>query len=303
MYSRLLVPLDGSRLAESVLPVVERLASAEGTLVILLHVIERGAPAAVHGDRHLTHVTEADPYLEGLADTLRDVGISVQTHAHPAPEGDVARSIVDHSDEQQADLIVLCTHGRGKMRDLLFGRIAQQVLRRGTTPVLLIRPSDDGKPPMFEPRTVLVPLDGSPAAEAALASAWELARAFGAGLQLLTVVPTQETLRGDRQAVGTLLPAATRAELDLEQSDRESYLVSLATDISGRLPAVPVSVEILRGDVGSTLSERATAPDIGLVVIATHGRAGLGAVWGGSVAAHFLGRLRVPVLLIRNLET
>jgi len=137
MYSRLLVPLDGSRLAESVLPVVERLATAEGAFVILLHVIERGAPVAVHGDRHLTHVTEADPYLEGLADRIRDVGISVQTHAHPAPEGDVARSIVDHSDEQQADLIVLCTHGRGKMRDLLFGRIAQQVLRRGTTPVLL----------------------------------------------------------------------------------------------------------------------------------------------------------------------
>jgi nucleotide-binding universal stress UspA family protein len=303
MYSRLLVPLDGSRLAESVLPAVERLASAEGSLVILLHVVERGAPAAVHGDRHLTNVTEADPYLEELAERLRDVGLAVQTHTHPAPEGDVARSIVDHSDEQQADLIILCTHGRGKMRDLLFGRIAQQVLRRGTTPVLLIRPSDDGASPVFEPHTVLVPLDGSPAAEAALAPACELARTFGADLHLVTVVPTQETLRGDRQAVGTLLPAATRAELDLEQSDRESYLAALAIDISDGPPPVSVTIEILRGDVDSTLGARATAPDIGLVVIATHGRAGLGAVWGGSVAAHLLGRLRVPVLLIRNLET
>jgi nucleotide-binding universal stress UspA family protein len=188
------------------------------------------------------------------------------------------------------------------MRDLLFGRIAQQVLRRGTTPVLLIRPQDDGAVAPFEPRSVLVPLDGSPAAEAALAPARRLSRDLGATLALVTVVPTQETLRGDRQAVGTLLPAATRAELDLEESDTEAYLRALAGGLASGAAQVPVTVEVLRGDVGSTLSQRAAGPDVGLVVMATHGRAGLQAVWGGSVAAQFLTQLRVPVLLIRNVE-
>jgi len=296
MYSRLLVPLDGSRLAESVLPAVQCLASVGHATVLLLHVIERDAPAAVHGDRHLTTVSQADSYLEELAKQLRAAGITVETHAHPAPEGDVARSIVEHTGEQRADLVVLCTHGRSKMRDLLFGRIAQQVLRRGTAPVLLIRPREDGTVASFEPRTVLIPLDGSPAAEAALAPAGELAVAFGATLHLVTIVPTQETLRGDRQAVGTLLPAATRAELDLEQSDAETYLDGLAADVSA---IAPVTIQVPRGDVGAVLAERASAPDIGLVVMATHGRAGLQAVWGGSVAAHLLTRVRAPILLIR----
>jgi nucleotide-binding universal stress UspA family protein len=303
MLSRLLVPLDGSRLAESVLPWVARLATAGDSTVLLLHVIERGAPAAVHGERHLKTVTEASPYLEDLAATLRASGITVQTHAHPAPEGDVSRSIVEHSHEQEADLVILCTHGRGSMRDLLFGRIAQQVLRRGTTPVLLIRPRDDGEATPFEPGSVLVPLDGSPDAEAALGPARELARSLDAPLHLVTVVPTQETLRGDRQAVGTLLPAATRAELDLEQTDTESYLAALAAAVSAESAGLPVTTEVLRGDVDGSLAQRATAPGVGLVVMATHGRAGLGAVWGGSVAAPLLSHLRVPILLIRNVSS
>src|SRR5947209_19719616 len=102
MYKRLLVPLDGSRLAETVLPLVEALASAWQSTVLLLHVSERGAPSVVHGDRHLTTVEEAVPYLEGIAARLKERGIATQIHAHPAPEGDVARSIAAHSVEEVA---------------------------------------------------------------------------------------------------------------------------------------------------------------------------------------------------------
>jgi len=299
VYSRLLVPLDGSHLAESVLPAVERIASCGRAEVLLLHVVERSAPAAVHGERHLTSVSDATPYLEEIAERLRRAGISVEIHAHPAPEGDITRSIVDHSGEDAADLVVLCTHGRGKMRDLLFGRIAQQVLRQGHAPVLLIRPRDDGSIAPFEPTMVLVPLDGTPAAEAALEPARELAAALGAALHLVTVVPTQETLRGDRQAVGTLLPATIRATLDLEQSDAQTYLDTLSAETAAREPHVEVTAEVLRGDVASMLARRVTAPDVGLVAIVTHGRAGLQAVWGGSVTANLLVHVRAPILLMR----
>ena len=63
MYARLLVPLDGSKLAETVLPIVERLAAVYGSSVELLYVLERGAPSEVHGERHLRETKEAADYL------------------------------------------------------------------------------------------------------------------------------------------------------------------------------------------------------------------------------------------------
>ena len=116
MYQRLLVPLDGSRLAEAVLPLIGWLAPACQAMVVLLHVIERGAPATVHGEHHLQTTEEAAAYLRGQAERLRAHGIVVETHVHEVPEGDVARSIAAHAQEERADLIVLCTHGSGGIR-------------------------------------------------------------------------------------------------------------------------------------------------------------------------------------------
>lgn len=147
MFTRILVSLDGSALAEAVLPVVERLATAFGATLVLVHVPERGAPATVHGEPHLTDPAAAAAYLDGAAEQLRARGIAVETHVREAREGDVAASIADHGANEQADLIVLCTHGRGGLRGFLWGSIAQQVLQRGTTPVLLV-----GRPRPARPR-------------------------------------------------------------------------------------------------------------------------------------------------------
>jgi len=299
-FTRLLVPLDGSHLAEAVLPLAERLAAACGATLVLLHVVERAAPADVHGERHLTSAPEARAYLEAVANLLRARGLAVETHAHDAPEGDVARSVAAHRQEEHADLIVLCTHGHGRMRDLLFGRIAQQVLRRDATPVLLVRPGDDGGPPAFEPRRVLVPLDGTAAAEAALPLARELAAALHAGLHLVIVVATRGTMRGDRQAVATLLPSAARATLDLEHEGALEYLDGLAGGLGAT--GLTVTTEVRRGDVASALADEAAEPGVGLVVVATHGHAGLQAIWAGSVVAQLLDRTRAPILLLRSIE-
>ncbi|GAC1428420.1 MAG: universal stress protein [Chloroflexota bacterium] len=299
MFKRLLVPLDGSHLAEAVLPLMERVAAAFDATVVLLHVIESGAPAAVHGDAHLTAPGEATMYLERLATTMRSQGIAVEYHTHDVPEGDVARSIVEHAAEEDADLILLCTHGGGGMRGLLFGSIAQQVVRRGTTPVLLARLAE-GRPPRFAPRTVLVPLDATAAAEAALPVARDMAVALGAALHLVMVVATAGTVRGDRLAATTLLPSAARAALDLEEQDAAGYLGDLAARL--RSPALSVTTEVRRGNVPSALAEEAAEPGVGLVVVATHGRKGLQAIWAGSVTAQLLARTQAPVLLLRTVE-
>jgi len=298
--TRLLAPLDGSRLAEAALPVVESLAAA-GATPMLLHVRERGAPATIHGERHLRSGDEATAYLAGVAERVRAAGgAAVETHTHDVPEGDVARSIAAHAEEERADVIVLCTHGGGGVRDLLVGNIAQQVLRRGTVPVLLVRPAADGGAVPFAPRTVLVPLDGTAAAEAALAPAGDLGRALGARVHLVMVVATLQTVRGDRQPGALLLPATARALLDQQQDDAQAYLEHLAG--LPRAMGLVVTTEVRRGDAATALSDEAAEPGVGLVVAATHGRAGLQAIWAGSVTARLLGRTRAPVLLLRTID-
>ena len=106
-----------------------------------MHVIERGAPETVHGERHLTRPDEADAYLAEVQARAFQVGNRVEHHVHDGATRDVARSIVEHGLELKCNLIVMCTHGRGGLRDLLFGSIAQKVAARGATPVLLVYPT------------------------------------------------------------------------------------------------------------------------------------------------------------------
>jgi nucleotide-binding universal stress UspA family protein len=299
MYKRLLVPLDGSRLAEAVLPIVERLAPAWNATVLLLHILERHAPEAVHGERHLTEAQQARAYLENIAHRLRERAIPVEFHVHDVQAGNVARTIVDHVDEEQADLVIICTHGKGRVPNMLFGSIAQQVLHRGSTPVLLARAALDHAEPTFDPRAVLVPLDATGASEAALEPAVRIASSLGATLHLVMVVATPETIRGERLPTATLLPSATRAELEFEEQEAGAYLQRLSSTMQSD---VRVTVEVRRGDITSALIDEAAELGVGLIVLATHGRAGLQAVWAGSVAARLLRRTRQPVLLLRAVE-
>ncbi|HVA90022.1 MAG TPA: universal stress protein [Chloroflexota bacterium] len=296
----MLVPLDGSSLAEAVLPLVERLAAAPEATVVLLHILERSAPSTVHGDRHLTTLDQAESYLGETAARLEALGARTRTHAHEAPEGDVARSIVDHAHEEQADLIVLCTHGRGRVRELISGSIAQQVLRRGATPVLLARIESGRSPLPFQPRIILVPLDGTRDAEVALGPARDFARLLSAALHLVMVVPTVGTVRGDKAPTAPWMPRTTEAVLDLEERAAAAYLEGLAAETRGI--GITVSTEIRRGDISSALVEETREPDTGLVVIATHGRSGLQAIWAGSVTARVLAQTRAPVLLLRTVD-
>jgi nucleotide-binding universal stress UspA family protein len=282
------------------LPIVERLAPTCQATVLLLHVIERGAPATVHGEHHVQTAGEATAYLDGVADRLRVQGIVAETHAHEVPEGDVARSIAAHAQERLTDLIVLCTHGSGGIRDLLFGSIAQQVLKRGTTPVLLARPTAADVAAPFDPRIILVPLDATAAAEAALLPARQLAAHLGALLHLVIVVPTWGTVQGERQALAQALPTATRAALDLEVDEAGRYLEVVADRL--RIEGAAVTTEVRRGATAPALADEAAEPGVGLVVVATHGRVGVQAIWVGSVTARLLARTHAPLLLLRTID-
>jgi nucleotide-binding universal stress UspA family protein len=296
MFSHLLVPLDGSRLAEAALPAAVALAARLAARVTLLHVVERDPPRAVHGERHLGDAAEARAYLDEVAGRAFPAGAVVASHVHEGAPDAVVESIVAHAGELAPDLVVMCTHGRGGLGRLLFGSIAQQVIGRGQTPVLLVPPTPEGGAPAFACRRVLVPLDGTPAHEVGLPLAAALGRALGAELHLTAVVPTRATLAGEQAAAAQLLPRATSAMLEVQREEAEAHLAEHA----GRLGATGLAItsEVCRGDPAAVIQECAARVRADLVVLASHGRVGLDAFFAGSVSATVARRATTPLLVV-----
>ena len=294
MFKRLLIPLDGSHLAEAILPAAVVLAGRLGAAVTLLHVLERNAPAQVHGDRHLGSGAEAEAYLDETAGRLRQAGLSVAWHAHEAAVGDVAQSITRHAAEMGADLVLLATHGAGGMRQFVFGSIAQQVIGYGTTPVFLLHP--EATPPSFQCRRFVVPLEGAAEHESSLPVASALAEAVGAAVDLVTVVPYLSNLGGTRAAVGRLLPTATRALLDVQEQEAADYLA-----VQARRLGAPggVACQVERGDPVEKVLRHLEQVDADLLILATHAHRGWTAFWSGSVSPGLISRWRRPTLLVR----
>ena len=290
------MPLDGSHLAETPLPAVALLASWFQSSVTLIHLVEQDAPSEVHSERHLTRPAEAQEYLQQVAQRAFAPGGLISVHVHTAEINNVARGLVEHAAELQADLIVMCTHGSGGMRGWLFGSIAQQVVSLGATPVLLIRPTPEGEAPPFGCRLILVPLDGDPVHEVGLPFAAELARVSAGALHLVMVIRDPGSLKPEEAATALLMPLATSVLLDLSEQQAETYL----NDHIGRLRAagLTASGEVARGDPAPYLRSAVQRLGADLAVLATHGKLGLEALLSGSVAPRLSGHSHTPLLLV-----
>jgi nucleotide-binding universal stress UspA family protein len=158
VFTRVLIPLDGSQLAEQILEPAMALATAMRAEVTLLRVVEQLTPASYDPNSNrisglrpsgLTQLQEVDrqewsraeEYLDQLAARLRSEALSVQTRviSHLRP----ATAILDDASSNGADLIALATHGRGGLKRLLVGSVADKVVRGTTTPVLVYRPTGE----------------------------------------------------------------------------------------------------------------------------------------------------------------
>jgi nucleotide-binding universal stress UspA family protein len=295
MYKKLLVPLDGSRLAETALPAAFFLARKLGATVTLLHVVERRAPGEIHGERHLTAPDEARRYLREAVAGGVPADLRVEIEIREEKPAGVARSIVDYAEQAGSDLIVMCTHGRSGLRHLLLGSNAQQIIASGRIPVLQVRPSDQPSP-AFTCGRLLVPLDSRIEHEGGLKTAKELALACGSAIHLLVVVPTLLTLRGERAAAARLSPGATTAVLDMSLRLAEEYLGRLLEGLQGA--GFTASGEIQRGDPAKAIEKAANRLGVNLIIVGTHRKTGTDAFWSGSVAPKVSNRSHVPVLLI-----
>lgn len=139
---KILVPLDGSRLAEGIIPFMLQIAGPLDLEVVLVRVVQPIAPQAVEGMRHFTvenvpeRMNEAREYLAPIAARLRARRVRVTTEAR---HGEPVTEIVAAAREGGADLIAMTTHGRSGLGRLLFGSVAEAVLRQTDIPVFMMR--------------------------------------------------------------------------------------------------------------------------------------------------------------------
>lgn len=292
----LLVPLDGSAAAETVLPAAVTLAQRLPARISLLHTLERDAPAHVHGEAHLTNERDAEQYLQRIANQLEAQGVAASWHVHEAPVGNVPRNIAAHAAEVGAEFILMSTHEVTDPRSWLMGAVAQGVIRYAAPPVLLLRHGRHA-PANFAPGEVIVALDSEGNGEVAIPGALRMAQALGIPLRLVSVVPTAETIPGDRAAAARLLPSGANAALDLEAQTVASDLAVLAGRLRNEHPGVNVVATVRRGDPAQAIMNAARTQN-GIIALATHGRTGFDALWSASVGSRIIARAPGPFLLV-----
>ncbi len=299
MFKHLLVPLDGSNLAEAALPYASLLAVALDAQVTLVHIIEENAPAEIHGERHLRTEDEACQYLDETKKLYFSENVEVTCHVHTEKTRNVARGIIEHVNELQPDMIVMSTHGKGGLRKMMAGNIAQQIIGHSHVPLFLVRPPDKLPVMPSQPhlKRFLVAMDGDPEHDqSGLPVAANLAQATGASLLLFLVVYTLQTLPPKLSATGKMLPSATIAALDSSESASRDYLTGQAQPWQDQ--GIPVTIEVARGEPAQEILSAADRDECDLIVLATHGKAGMSAFWAGSVAAPVITGSRKPLVLV-----
>ena len=292
---KILVPLDGSRLSETVFPLAALLAHQNQAKLILFHVIEQHPPDTVHGEHHLTDQQEASTYLDQVSLSLPD-GVVVDQHVHTSAEKNVAVSIVEHSKELGVDLIVMCAHGQSGLQKRIFGNIAQEVLNMGDVPVLLLSPEKELRAESCSCQCILVPLDGDPDHEAGLDMAVELSQACHASLHLVMVIHKLSTLPGEQAASAMLLPTATSVLLELGCEEGEMYLAELMGKLLDR--KIQVTGEVQRGDPAKQIIKSAKEFHADMIVLGTHSKTAMDAFWSGSVTPKIATQTHLPLLLV-----
>jgi nucleotide-binding universal stress UspA family protein len=333
MFKRIVVPLDGSMRAERAIPVAARIVRASGGAIILLRVVttplEIGSQV-IPLSGYTANTMEADieaatSYLAALAASDELDGVGVKMKALP---GAAAQTIQDVVIEEQADLVVMCSHGNTGVKRWVLGSVAQKVARHCAVPVLVLR--QDGSVPTssypdhlrpLRSLLALVALDGSALAEAAIMPAASLVMALAApargALQLTRVVKQPITASEQGRQEQHRYPTSADPHLQ-EQAllEAQTYLGHLV-DQQRQGPLADADLTLtwsvaMGRDVSDTLIRAAeTGEDAegtkvyggcDLVVLATHGRGGLERWMLGSVTERILGATKLPILIVRPSE-
>ncbi|HEX6965012.1 MAG TPA: universal stress protein [Gemmatimonadaceae bacterium] len=310
----ILVPLDGSELAEQALAPAIALARASDAELHLTHVFvtyaaRREMPGTeemqVAIERQLER--EANSYLhsvtERVAAELPDQVYAEPIHTRPLASPYSETAVIVESLRRLArrlhpDLMVMATHARGGVSRAWLGSVADALVRRGTVPILLVRPRDERTAAASAPfRHILVPLDGSTVAEEALPLAQTLAALAETQLTLLRVIVPRRAIA--RPAPVTRISAAYVAE---QETQAREYLTSVRARVETQGACID-TVSVIADHPARAILDYAVDHDVDLIAMSTHGLGGVKRFMIGSVADKVLRGAPMLVLLTKPAQS
>ena len=290
MFTRILLPLDGTARAEEALPFARDLALADGAQVFLLHVAAGHKPAPQEAT--------IERRIEALARELRDGGVTAHVltaHGH-TPETIATVISVHH-----IDLVALAPESRGLLETLWRPSVTAGLLPRLEAPVLIAPPSGESRASSASSMAlgpgghVIVPLDGSPLAERALPLARRIAERYQRGLLLLRVVPP---LQAVMTGAGAYPIASDLADREFREAGDYLRAVCDQLQVAGHVPAQYMVLNGIPAD--EILAEVETKP-CSILVMSTHGRGGLSRFLLGSVALTIARKSAIPTIIMPSL--
>ena len=301
MYTQMLIPLDGSKLAENVLPYARALAGALKLRIELLSVVDTMDFART---THAGHVRDFDPiieaavqaggqYLEGVARSF--TGITVDNCV--VEQGQADKIIIEKAARDKETLIAMATRGRSGIHRWLMGSVAEKVLRGASNPLLLVRGDAEGKSDGAATlKSIIVPLDGSKRAETVLSPAMDLAKKLSLEIVLTRAyqIPMSAYAGADAPYYADL-----DSLLTLVKEEAGAYLEAKVNELRGN-GIEKVSSMLLLGSGADEIIELArTTPD-NLIAMCTHGRSGVERWVLGSVTEKVVRHSGDPVLVVRT---
>jgi nucleotide-binding universal stress UspA family protein len=296
MLEKVLIPLDGSSLAECVLPHAIHLARAFSAHVTLLQVLELNKTSTQFVDplNWYFRKAESETYLNEQSHYLQQFGVPVD---HELLEGAAAARIIDYADIHESDLLLLSSHGKTGLSEWGISSIAQKIIWRANTSVMLVRAHQprQGDQMIASYQRILVPLDGSQRAECGLPLATLLARDSHAKLILAHVVA--------RPNLFSRLPAAEDTKLVNQLVERNlEEATTYLEQLHARLPVENETHLLISDNVIHTLHNLVEQQEIDLVSLSAHGYSSSTQQLYGSLVSNFIFYGSTPLLIKQDLK-
>jgi len=301
MFGTIVIPLDVDESMEHALPLAVALARRMGDRALLLSVVpgldELSGLAEDHESDLLRLQAQRQSEAEKHLGKVRARTVPAEVEAATSVQvGAVAETILDAAREKRAGLIAIATHGRVGPERWFLGSVADRVVRTSPIPVLLVRPGEAGGAPSAVPTDILVPLDGSTAAEAALPLASELATALGASITLIRTIPTGWWTAGSGMYASGM-STGTPDLITAVENDARAYLEATAVNLRTTGVEVRTSLALFRAP-DLQVEEEAAGCMAPLVVMTSHGRSGVRRTLLGSVTDRIVRSATTPVVVV-----
>ena len=292
MIGKILVPLDGSKEAEAILPYVSTLTRGLDIPIVLLAVLDSGSLGV--GRSYFSGLYKRAE--AGARDRLHDVALGLAREGVRAEEtiasGKSAREIIEAADRLGCGLIAMSTHGRNVLSRGILGSVTDKVVHSSHLPVLAITP-ERARTYRGADSTltrIMVPLDGSPLAESVLPYVEELAAKLPLEILLIRVVQPLRLFWMDHY------PAGLAEEQEAMEAEAKKYLEGLAAKLASG--GLEVQWQVLIGQPAATITELARDTPHDIIAMASHGRSGITRWAMGSVAEALIRSTGDPVLVV-----